>query len=152
MPDDFFGVPLHPLVVHAAVVFVPLAALGTILLAAVPGWRRTYGWLLVIASGVALATVPLAVQTGRRLLEMREFGGPVLEKVLEHEQMAERLIWAVAPLFVLNVATTVMIRSGRRPGHVTAVAWLAVIPAAAAVVIVVLTGHLGSMAVWNPTG
>lgn len=45
MPDTVLGVPLHPLVAHVVVMFVPLAALGTIAVAAVPRWRSTNGWL-----------------------------------------------------------------------------------------------------------
>jgi uncharacterized membrane protein len=152
LPDEVFGIPLHPLVVHAAVVFVPLAALATVVFAAVPRWRRTYGWLVVATSAIALITVPLATQTGKRLLEMREFGGPVLEKVLEHEEMGDRVIWAVAPMFLLNLGAMLLLRAGRPSRDVTIVAVLAVVAAVASLVLVVLTGHLGSMAVWNPTG
>lgn len=152
LPDDVFGLPLHPLIVHAAVVLVPLAAVGTLLITVVPRWRRTYGWLVVIASGAALVTVPLATRTGRRLTELREFGGPVLERIQEHEIMGDRIIWAVAPMFVLNVAVVMLLRAGRPSRDVTVTAMLATVAAAVSVVLVVLTGHLGSTAVWNPTG
>lgn len=152
LPDDVLGLPLHPLIVHAAVVLVPLAAVGTLLITVVPRWRRTYGWLVVIASGAALVTVPLATRTGRRLTELREFGGPVLERIQEHEIMGDRIIWAVAPMFVLNVAVVMLLRAGRPSRDVTVTAMLATVAAAVSVVLVVLTGHLGSTAVWNPTG
>lgn len=152
LPDEVFGIPLHPLVVHAAVVFVPLAALATVIFAVVPRWRRTYGWLVVATSAVAVITVPLATQSGKRLLEMREFGGPVLEKILEHEQMGDRLIWAAAPMFLLNLVAMLLLRAGRPTRDVTIVSAFAVLAALIALVLVVLTGHLGSMAVWNPTG
>lgn len=152
LPDDVLGLPLHPLIVHAAVVLVPLAAVGTLLITVVPRWRRTYGWLVVVASGAALVTVPLATRTGRRLTELREFGGPVLERIQEHEIMGDRIIWAVAPMFVLNVAVVMLLRAGRPSRDVTVTAMLATVAAAVSVVLVVLTGHLGSTAVWNPTG
>jgi uncharacterized membrane protein len=152
VPDEILGIPLHPLVVHAAVVFVPLAVLGTLVFAAMPRWRRAYGWLVVAASLVALICVPLATRTGRRLRDSLELGGPVLEKVQEHEQMGDRVIWAVAPMFVLNLAAMLMVRAGRSSREVTVVALLAAVAALVAGVLVVLTGHLGSQAVWNPTG
>lgn len=152
MPDEILGIPLHPLIVHAAVVFVPLAVLGTLVFAAVPRWRRGYGWLVVAFSLVALATVPLATRSGRRLRDTLELGGPVLEKVQEHQQMGDRLIWAVAPMFVFNVAAMLMVRAGRPAREVTIVGLLASIAALVAGVLVVLTGHLGSQAVWNPAG
>jgi len=36
------GLPLHPLLVHAVVVLLPLAAVGSIIIAVVPKWRRRY--------------------------------------------------------------------------------------------------------------
>lgn len=152
LPDEIVGIPLHPLLVHATVVLVPLAAVGTILIAAVPRWRRGYGWLVVIFSALGLAAVPLTTRAGNRLFETLQLGGPVLEKVLDHQQMGERVIWAMAALFVLNVATMLAVRARRPSSQVAILAWLALIPALAAIVLVVLTGHLGSEAVWNPTG
>ena len=64
MPDTVFGVPLHPLVNHAAVVLVPLAVLGTLLITVVPRWRTVYGWLVVALAAVAFATVPVATRSG----------------------------------------------------------------------------------------
>lgn len=152
MPDEILGIPLHPLVVHATVVFVPLAVLGTLVFTVVPRWRRGYGWLVVAFSLVALVIVPLATRSGRRLRDTLELGGPVLEKVQEHQQMGDRLIWAVAPMFVFNLAAMLMVRAGRPAREVTIVGLLASIAALVAGVLVVLTGHLGSQAVWNPTG
>ena len=49
LESDFFGfiagLPVHPLVVHAAVVLLPLAALVLILLVFVPAWRTRFGWV-----------------------------------------------------------------------------------------------------------
>ena len=38
------GIPVHPLVVHAAVVLVPLAALGLVVMAVWPRFSRSLGW------------------------------------------------------------------------------------------------------------
>jgi uncharacterized membrane protein len=106
----------------------------------------------VAFSFVALVTVPLATRSGKRLRDALELGGPVLEKVQEHQQMGDRLIWAVAPMFVLNLAAMLMVRAGRPTREVTIVGLLAALAALVAAVLVVLTGHLGSQAVWNPVG
>lgn len=47
------GLPLHVLVVHAAVVLLPLAALGVIALVAVPRLRSRYSVLTLVAVVVA---------------------------------------------------------------------------------------------------
>jgi len=41
--DSLFGLPAHPLLVHGAVVLVPLAALGTIVIAFWPAARELIG-------------------------------------------------------------------------------------------------------------
>ena len=66
--------------------------------------------------------------------------------------MGERVVWAVLPMFVLNLVVLLMARAGRPSREVTIVAWLATVAAVAATVLVVLTGHLGSQAVWDPAG
>ncbi len=152
VPDEILGIPLHPLLVHVTVVVVPLAALGTVLIALVPGWRRTYGWLVVTFSAVAVIAVPLTTWSGNRLFESLQLGGPALETVLDHQQQGQRVIWAAAPLLALNLATMLALLAGWRKRWVSLAAWLAVVPAIVATVLVVLTGHLGSQAVWNPGG
>lgn len=152
MPDEILGIPLHPLLVHAVVVLIPLAALGTIAVTLVPRWRKPYGPLAVAASALSLILVPFTTSSGNNLRDSLQLGGPVLEKVEEHQVMGERVIWAVAPMLVLNLAMYVLVRAGRPAREVTIVAWLATVAAIVATVLVVLTGHLGSQAVWDPTG
>jgi uncharacterized membrane protein len=152
LPDTILGVPLHPLVNHAVIVLVPLAVLGTLVITAVPRWRTAYGWLVVAVTAVAFISVPVATRSGRNLEESLELGGPVLDKVQEHEEMADRLIWAVGAMLVLDVVLMLLHRAGRPAGQTTLVAVLASIVGLVSLVIVILTGHLGAQAVWNPAG
>jgi len=152
VPDDVLGIPLHPLVVHAVVVLMPLAALGTIAIALVPRLRDVYGWLVLAASTIVLVTVPVATQSGKRLRDSLNLGGPVAEKVHTHQQFGERMIYAAAGLWVVLVVMLWLHRTRRRDGIMTAVSALAIIAALAALGLVVLTGHSGSNAVWNPAG
>ncbi len=48
---EFMGLPAHALIVHAAVVFVPLAVVSAILYAVLPASRR-YLWWVVLGLGV----------------------------------------------------------------------------------------------------
>ena len=66
--------------------------------------------------------------------------------------MGDRLIWAAGAMFVLDLVLMLMHRSGRTTGQATLVAVLASIAGLIALVLVVLTGHLGAQAVWNPAG
>lgn len=152
MPDTVFGVPLHPLVNHAVVVLVPLAVLGTLIVTVVPRWRTAYGWLVLALTGVAFASVPVATRSGRNLEASLELGGPALEKVQDHQVMGDRVIWAVGTMLVLDLALMLMHRAGRPAGQTTIIGVLASIAGLVALVLVVLTGHLGAAAVWNPAG
>ncbi|HEY9377012.1 MAG TPA: DUF2231 domain-containing protein [Jiangellaceae bacterium] len=152
MPDTVFGVPLHPLVNHAVIVLVPLAVLGTLVITAVPRWRTAYGWLVVALSAVAFVSVPVATRSGRNLEASLELGGPALEKVQDHQVMGDRVIWAVGTMLVLDLALMLMHRAGRPAGQTTIIGVLASIAGLVALVLVVLTGHLGAAAVWNPAG
>ncbi|UUZ58306.1 DUF2231 domain-containing protein [Nocardioides sp. B-3] len=99
------GVPLHPLVVHAVVIFGPLAALTGLAYAFVPAWRWLLRWPLVALSLVVAATAIVAVAAGESLLDSR----PELEPlVADHEERGRLLrIWAAT--FVVDAAP-------RRPG------------------------------------
>src|SRR5688572_3938130 len=58
------GIPLHPLLVHAVVVLLPLAALGSIAIALVPRWRQRYAWPVLGVTLAGVAAVPVAKQAG----------------------------------------------------------------------------------------
>ena len=61
MLDTVLGLPLHPLVVHAVVVLLPLVALGVMALAVVPRWRARLALpllgLLVVGAGSAVVAM-----------------------------------------------------------------------------------------------
>jgi len=150
MFDTIFGLPLHPLVVHATEVVVPTAALVVLLAAAWPRFRR---WARFLPLGLALAAlvlVPLSSETGEKL-EAR-VGSSAL--VQTHADLAEGLLPWVIGLVV--VAGVMLWRSyvDRPPRH--APKWIAIAILAAAVVAstgttvqAVLIGHSGATAVWQ---
>ncbi|MDT7581228.1 MAG: hypothetical protein QOK35_2492 [Pseudonocardiales bacterium] len=103
------GIPAHPLVVHAVVVLLPLAAVGTLLVVARPVWRQQLGvWVLLLALG-GVAAVPVASQTGEQL--EHALGGSDLIKI--HEGRADTLL-IPALIFLALLAATVL--TGRRTG------------------------------------
>lgn len=67
MPSTVSGVAVHPLVVHAVVVLVPLSVAAAILCAFSGRVRDRYGWLFVGLATLALCFVPLASSTGEAL-------------------------------------------------------------------------------------
>jgi uncharacterized membrane protein len=157
--DLINGIPVHPLVVHAVVVLLPLAIVGTIVVAVVPRWRTPYGPLVVAVALVATVLVPVASSSGEAL--ERRVGDPG-----RHAALGDQLIWFAIPLLVL-VAALVLLqrtrdRAGRRaprdggagsrvPGRalVLTVAALAVVAALANGVQVYRVGDSGAKAVWS---
>jgi len=67
--DTIFGLPIHPLVVHAAVVLLPLTALGAIALVVKEGWRDRYLSLLALLSMAAAGAAVVASSSGEALQE-----------------------------------------------------------------------------------
>ena len=85
------GLPVHALVVHAAVVFGPLAALAGVLYA-VPKWRDKLRWPLVAhrrASPSGRSGSPTC--PARRSRRPTPYGGELAELVETHEERAEIL-------------------------------------------------------------
>lgn len=67
MLDLFNGLPVHPLVVHAAVVFIPLTLLGIILISVKRSWRKSLGWWVVLLAFVSVGFSVAAKESGERL-------------------------------------------------------------------------------------
>lgn len=142
---EFNGVPLHPLVIHVAVVFVPLAVLAALGHALVPRWRTRLRWPLLVAGLIAAASTQLAAMTGDQLKHDRHLGGPLVE---QHEMWAGRLqfgAWVLAALAVLAVIPAL-----RRPG-VAQTVLMVLLPVVAVVdaYLVYQTGDAGARAVWQ---
>lgn len=62
--ESINGLPAHPLFVHAPVVLMPLAMLGTLVLAFRPAWRRRVGFLLPGVAVIVLGVTQLAISSG----------------------------------------------------------------------------------------
>lgn len=148
MFDLINGLPVHPLVVHAVVVLLPLAALGTIALVLRPAWRQRFGLLVVAAAAVSTALLPVATSSGESL-ESR-VGDPGA-----HAGLGEALIWFAIPLLVLVTALVHLDRRRRRTDSDTGatalrvVATLALVAALAATVQVYRVGDSGARAAWG---
>jgi len=146
-----FGVPAHPLIVHAAVVLLPLAAIATIVCAAVPRARRVYA---PVALGVALAAT-LAVgfaQTSGQELEEKVDETRLVE---EHTEKGDLVLpWAIA-VTVAAAAVTALPYLERRNAAVggraatIAVTVVALVVGAGALWMIVEVGHSGAKATWD---
>jgi hypothetical protein len=164
IPDTVNGLPLHALVLHATVVLIPLAGLLGVVFA-IP---RLRAWATVPLPLVAVAAAVSALVTAASGQNLKEaggqggagLGGPVLELVEEHQELAQQLVVMTLIYAVLAVVAAVVAWRARRraPDGRTGGALLtglAVLLVLGAVVVGVQTfrvGDVGPQAVWNPTG
>jgi hypothetical protein len=149
--DELFGLPAHPLIVHAAVVLLPLAAVATLVCAAAPGLRRPYAPIALAGALAATLAVGLAQGSGEALEEQVD----ETELVEEHTEQGESVLpWAIA-LSVVAVAVTALPTLYRRrptmPARtVTAVVVaLALVAGGGATWTVIDVGHSGAKATWD---
>ena len=151
MFDTVLGLPVHPLVVHAVVVLVPLSAVGVVAISLVPRWRARYGVLVLLVATAALVMVPVATRSGESLEDRIDAGGVVARQIADHQEIAELVLWPTLAMWVLAAVLVLLTRQRRQGTVVTLVAGLAVVAAVLAGAAVVRAGHLGSTAVWSCT-
>jgi uncharacterized membrane protein len=111
MPATIGNLPLHPLLVHAVVVLVPLAIAAAIALAVSERVRHRYGWLFVGLSTLALVSVPLATSSGEALQSRVR----MTEAIEEHTEMGDQLLPIVGLLWLAVVVLMVPHRWLTRP-------------------------------------
>ena len=150
MLDTIFGLPMHPLIVHATVVLVPTTTLLVVLAAVHPRFRAWVGPVPVLAALASCVLVPLSTGSGESL-ESRVGDTRLIE---EHSELADSLIWFVIPLALVAIALYWLQRrtaSGQTPGKglVAAVSVVAVLLSGATLVDVALIGHSGAKAAWS---
>lgn len=148
MFDLIDGIPVHPLVVHAIVVLLPLATLGTLAIAGRPRWRVRYGPLVIAAAVVATVLCPVATSSGEQL-EQR-VGNPG-----DHAALGEQLVWFALALAVLSAALVWLEWRSSQPDAphrrtlIAVVAAGAVLAALASTVQVYRVGESGARAAWG---
>ena len=146
MLDTVFGLPVHPLIVHATVVLVPTAALLVALAAVYPRFRAWIGPVPALAALAACVLVPLSTSSGEEL-EHHVGDSSLVEK---HAELADTLIWLVLPLaLVAVVGWWVHRRTNTGAGALVAVAVASVLLAGGTLVDVALIGHSGAKAAWT---
>jgi hypothetical protein len=144
------GLPLHPLVVHAAVVFGPLSALAAIAYVVLPKYRDVLRWPTLVLVLIATGSIWAAYLTGVNFFasdHFKNFSGEILDRINKHQSYARTLRW-ITTAFAL--ATGAAVWQHNRPGTLrTALGVLVVISAVATLVWVGLTGDAGARAVWG---
>jgi hypothetical protein len=162
--EEFQGVPTHPLLVHAAVVLVPLLVLVTIAYALLPFVRPHARWALALLALAAPAAAVLARLSGEafydRLEKAGRISGDYVARLKNHEQLGTYTMYASIVLGVLALVLVVAVRPrveslvGGRPrrrgaGLSLVLGGLSVAAALVAAYYVVRTGDTGAKSVWE---
>jgi cytochrome b involved in lipid metabolism/uncharacterized membrane protein len=143
------GLPVHPLVVHAAVVLLPLSLLGLVVAVVLPRLRPHLAGLSLLGLAAGAATAWIAEESGESLAD--RVGLPQT-----HAHFGELVpVAAVVTLIV----SAVWWRLQRGPSVASLPSWstraAGVCVVATAVLttgLTVLTGHSGAVAVWDSKG
>lgn len=135
------GLPVHPLVVHFAVVILPLSTIALIAIIYTPRIKVKYSF--IAAAGIVLgsAAVLVAKQSGEALAE--KIGTPVV-----HADYGSLLTIAA---FVFMVLTIIWYQSakGRKSRTATLLSHITALAGVAVLILTFLTGHSGAEAVWK---
>ena len=157
------GLPLHPLVVHAAVVLAPLAALLGLAYAAREEWRWVLRWPLVVVAVLAVGAVGVSFLSGRSLLSARSYlnDNPRLHDAIALHRARARWFLGFSVAFGASALFAAWALGGPsallsgRGARVTRARWglaarILVVAAAVGVLVTAgLTGDAGARAVWG---
>lgn len=162
MFDTLFDLPAHPLLVHAPIVLLPIAAIVTVVAAVKPDWRARVSWWILGGLFVTLVLLFGAKESGEALIDAYDrANGEGAVDIEQHESLAETtfvmtLLWTLV-FGVLTVFERVdKVRTGALEPVATNTAvrrGLSLIAAALgllATVWLVRTGHEGARSVWGP--
>jgi uncharacterized membrane protein len=144
------GLPAHILIIHAAVVFGPLAAVSALAYAGLPKYHDTLRWPTLVLAVIAFLAIWAAYLSGSNFFadaRFDNFSGEILEKIEKHEDYASTLRWIGTGFGIVTVAATYLHdRAGTRR---TVLNVLVAVLAVLTLVWVFLTGDAGSRAVWS---
>ncbi len=161
MFEEFLGLPAHPLLVHAAVVLVPLLSVVSVVYALAPALRSKLTWALVALAVVTPVAVWLAGRSGEAFESRLASRGMLMPELAvavdEHQNLANTLLWwtlALSAAALLVVALHNATQAGRSlpvPSTVVAVLGALVVLGLGLVSTwyIYRTGHTGAEMVWD---
>jgi peptidoglycan/LPS O-acetylase OafA/YrhL len=160
MFERFGDLPLHVLVIHLAVVVLPVSALTAIAFAVLPKWRWLLRWPALLLGLGALVCAFVAKKSGDAFVAAI----PQLDQLVKlHRSRGNLLLWLVLAFAVLVVIAFLLLSgptalASGKGAKATRSRPLELVVTAAVVVLGVVviyqtirTGDAGARAVWNGT-
>jgi cytochrome b involved in lipid metabolism len=144
--DLISGLPVHPLIDHVVVVFVPLFALLQILIVFRPSLRPSFGLVTLVGLAVSTVSALIAEKSGEALAD--RVGNPG-----EHAEAGEQVLKVVAALFIVSaiwwyLESRSSADSKFRKQLVSLTGKLSALLALGAMVVTFQAGHSGAEATW----
>jgi len=147
--ETLFGLPAHPLMVHAPVVFMPLALLLALVFAVRPSWRGVSGLLLLATAIVTFVTSIAAKLSGEAFDEALNEQFTIDRS--DHENLGNQTVLFVFIFMLLSVFAVVVARmhargdgDGWKATASTVGSWLVVLFGVLATIWMIRTGHAGA--------
>ncbi|MEO9256061.1 MAG: DUF2231 domain-containing protein [Tepidiformaceae bacterium] len=155
--STLFGLPAHALLVHGAVVLVPLAALALITTGWKQSWRRAYSFPSALLAVGGMAFAFLAQQTGEPLKHaIRDAAVGQQVNFGEHPDQGNTAFLFAIALGLTAVGFWAVDRYGERwnlPKWTALASYgVVVVVAMAATTAMVIAGHSGAILVWRDVG
>lgn len=149
--ESFFGLPAHPLFVHAPVVFMPLALLLALAMAVKGDWRRVAGWTLPLVALITFIMSFVAKLSGEALDEAVNKKYPV--DASAHEDLGDQTVLFIF-LFLISTLVQFGLDFFQRKAAEGSPNWLGtarivgqvlvLVFAVLATIWMVMTGHAGA--------
>ena len=142
--DLILGLPVHPLIDHVVVIFLPVFSLALIALYVFEGLREKYSLIVQIGLGIAFISSFIAKESGEAL--SLRVGTPI-----KHADLGEKLVPLALILFIFSVAWFYLLKNPKKVNiNITKVVGIvAVLLAAGSLVMTYLVGHSGAEATWK---
>ena len=148
--ESVMGLPLHPLVLHAALVFVPLLVLAGLAYTLLPGLRPRMSWAAVLLALVTPFTVLVTKLSGdafRARLAKKGIDADILTKIDAHRHFGTLTLYFTVALAV-TVLALVLLRNTGRPVQIL-FGVVTIVLAGFAAYYVYRTGDSGARIAWN---
>jgi len=141
------GLPLHPLIIHAVVVLVPLSALGVIFLLVFPRFAPTFSPLILILLITSTVAGFIAENSGQSLSNRVGYPG-------DHAEQGERLAKLILVFTLLYITWFVIYRKSIKFKSADkllkrGLSVLLLLAAIASTALTFIVGHSGAKASWE---
>lgn len=141
------GLPLHPLIIHAVVVLVPLSALGVIFLLVFPRFAPTFSPLILILLIASTVAGFIAENSGQSLSNRVGYPG-------DHAEQGERLAKLILLFTLLYITWFVIYRKSIKFKSADkllkrGLSVLLLLTAIASTTLTFIVGHSGAKASWE---